>query len=449
MTQPRVVILVPRREGVPERDLNWSWIRDWWRNNLPEFEIFEGSHELGLFNRSCAINRAAGYADWKQPEPWDVAIIIDADVICDPARVRAAVAQAQTTGRMVMPFNVRYDLNEAGSKQVMDGFHGSWRPFIRHTYNQMVSSVNVVTRQLWNDVGGFDEGFIGWGFEDNAFCVACRTFGGGEEIRIQGDLWHFFHRTAPEGKRGTETHLRNKARAELYLRASGNREAIRAIRDSAPPAFEHRPYGIPRILHRTIPAKSIPEAEAFWKKAAKLHPDWQMMTHQDPLDPAQWRETGHKWDRCANGAQRAGLIRLEALWRWGGVYIDQDVDMVRSLEPLLPLSAFAAWEDSNCIPDAVIGAVPGHPAIRKCLDLALSRIPGDTWKSGPGVTTEVFRDAADVLVLPPASFYPVHYKDQDRGAVMRAASLMPHHWTFGVHRYWHSWGTPEQRSVPE
>lgn len=442
----RVVILVPRREGFRDRDILWAWVRDWWQRSLPEFEIFEGNHTDGQFNRSCAINRAAGLADWKQPKPWDVAIIIDSDIICDAERVRQGVALAIESGRMVLPFNVRYDLNEAGSKKVMGGYAGDWKPFIRHTYNNIVSCVNIVTRKLWDAVGGFDEGFVGWGFEDNAFTASCRAMSGGPELRIPGDLWHMYHATAKEGKRGTETHRRNRARADLYLLNQDDPDAIRKLRHTAPPAFEHRPTGIPRILHRTVPATLIPEAEAYWQSWEKLHPDWEMMTHRDPLNPAEWPWTSHKWGECANGAQLAGLIRLEALWRWGGVYVDQDVEPFHSLEPLLPLSAFAAWEDGNCVPDAVIGAVPGHPAIQKALDLALSRVPGDTWLSGPGVTTEVFRNRSDVLLLPPATFYPVHYKDSDRVAKMKTHKPQP--WEFGIHRYYGSWLEPERQRVP-
>lgn len=441
----RTVILVPRRDGQQDRDILWTWVRNWWQEKQPTYEIFEGPHDDGLFNRSAAINRAAALADWQLAAgkgPWDVAIIIDSDVICDPGKVRDAVQIAQETGRMVMPFNVRHDLNAQGSDRVRSGNTGSWTSYIRKTYNNMVSGVVVVTRQLWNDVGGFDEGFVGWGFEDNAFAAACRTFSGADEIKLPGELWHLYHATAPEGKRGTETHRRNKRRADLYLLARGDKERTRELRNTAPPAFEHRPTGIPRILHRTIPAKIDDAVEARWKKFAELHPHWELMTHRDPLPPAQWPETSHKWGECSHGAQLAGLVRLEALWRHGGIYVDADVIPIRSLEPLLPLSAFAAWEDARTVPDAVIGAVPGHPAIRKCIDLALERLAGGPWQSGPGVTTEVFSGRDDVLLLPPGSFYSVHYgtgRTPERDATMRAAELMPNPWSFGLHLYEHSW----------
>lgn len=435
----RTVVLVPRRDGQVDRDLVWSWVRQWWRDNL-DLEVFEGHHDEGLFNRSAAINRAAGLADWERDEPWDVAIIIDADVICDPDRVRAGIELAAETGRMVLPFDIRKDLKPGGNQAVMSGYSGSWDKFVRHVYSDMCSSVVIVARRLWDEVDGFDETFVGWGFEDNAFAAACETFAGAPLVKIPGELWHFWHPTAIEGKRGTPTHERNKGRADRYLAVRGDRDATRALRATAAPSFEHRPAGIPRILHRVVPERIDPEAERWWAGFAELHPDWTLMTHRDPLEPAEWPETSAKWGDVENGAQLADLIRLEALWRWGGIYVDEDVEPYRSLEPLLPLSAFAAWEDERTVPNAVMGAVPAHPAIRDCLDLMLARVPGPTWEAGPGVTTAILPGRPDVLLFPPGAFYAVHYRARDRDRAMRdPATRERNPWAFVLHHYRGSW----------
>jgi hypothetical protein len=435
----RVVILVPRRAGKPDRDRVWAWVDEWWRTNLG-YEIVEGHHDVGLFNRSAAVNRAARLADWEHVQPWDVAVIIDADVICDPDHVRQAIARAHETGRLTMPFTVRKDIDRPGSDAVMGGFRGNWSRYVHKSYTDMCSACIVVPRRLWDAVGGFDESFVGWGFEDNAFAAACETFAGAPIDKLPGELWHLWHETAREGKRGTATHTRNGRRAGLYLEAKGNPDAIRAIRDLATPSFEHRPTGIPPVLHRVVPEHTSAEVERWWDRFADLHPDWELRTWRDPLDPAEWPDTAHKWEACSTGAQLADLVRLEALLRFGGIYVDSDVEPWRAFDELLPLSAFAAWEDHRTVPNAVMGAVPGHPAIRECLDLALSRIPGDVWPAGPGVTTEVLVGRRDVILLPPSAFYPVHYRDPERDAKMAdpmTRKLNP--WAFGLHHYAGSW----------
>lgn len=448
MPEPRVVVLVPRRAGNEPRDATWAFVRGRWQAEHPSWGLFEGHHDLGPFNRSAAINRAAGMADWEQPAPWDVAVIIDADVLCDPERVRQGVAAALETGRMVLPFDVRRDLSPQGSQLVQRGYAGDWGRYVHRTYTEMVSSVVIVTRQLWNDVQGFDETFVGWGFEDNAFAAACETFSGQPLLRIPGELWHLWHPTAPEGKRGTATHQRNQLRARRYLEARGNREATAAVRSSAVASFEHQPTGIPRILHRVVPERIDRQAEGWWADWGKLHPDWELRTHRDPLDPAEWPETAPYWHHAENGAQFADLIRLEAVLRWGGVYVDEDMQPARSLEPLLPLSAFAAWEDERVVPNAVLGAVPAHPAIRECLDEMIALLPCATWTSGPGVTTRVLVGREDVLLLPPASFYAVHYRDPDRARLMGAFTPKQYPWAFALHHYRGSWLPENQQAVP-
>lgn len=90
----------------------------------------------------------------------------------------------------------------------------------------------------------------------------------------------------------------------------------------------------------------------------------------------------------------ADYIRLWALWNYGGIYLDSDVFVRKSLDPLLSADFFSAVEkgsgtyDNGALLDAegklrdpktwevpgfglqaaVLGSVPGHPFLRHCLD---------------------------------------------------------------------------------
>lgn len=426
----RAVILVPRREGFAQRDATWSWVKRWWQEHLSEYPIFEGHHDLGLFNRSAALNTASRLAG-----DWDVAIVIDADVICDPKHVRDAVQIAIEHGRMVVPFTVRHNLNEPGSRKIMDGEQGPWEGYIARNYYDQHSSVVVIPRNIWDTVGGFDETFAGWGMEDTAFACAVTVLVAPLH-HMEGEVWHFWHETAPEGHVRTPSANANRARGAKYqaAMAANDADAIRKLIGGKHEPFSERT--IPRIFHRVVPEQTTDEVEAWWTELQRLHPGWRFMTHRDPLMPTEWPETSGSWRLCKSGAQLAGLVRLEALHRYGGIYLDSDVEPYRNFEALLPLEAFAAWEDDKVVPDAVLGARRGHPAIQACIRMAIKEVRHGAWRSGPGVTTKVLPNRPDVLLLPPGSFYPYHYKEKERRSEDHRRAQP---WAFAAHHWYGSW----------
>lgn len=187
---------------------------------------------------------------------------------------------------------------------------------------------------------------------------------------------------------------------------------------------------IPRVLHRVVPAEVPDRFEEFWCRWSDLHPDWELRTWRDPLDPADW-ELGWLHGKCTAGAQLAGLVRLEVIYRFGGVYVDMDVEPVRPFDELLDNECFIGTEGHGVLTDAVFGAVRHHPAIRACIDLLAcgywSSNPSDT---GPLLTTRMLSGRDDVTVLPQAAFYPYRWDQPETD---------PQPGTFAVHRWNHSW----------
>jgi mannosyltransferase OCH1-like enzyme len=190
------------------------------------------------------------------------------------------------------------------------------------------------------------------------------------------------------------------------------------------------------MLHRVIPADPGPEAERYWEHAGRLHPRWMRASWQDDIPSDAFPITAAHWARCTSGAQRAGLVRLEALYHFGGFYLDADWEPYRPLDSLLGAAFVAGWEDSATVPDAVIGAAPGHPLLARAIDLAISRLDQGAWASGPGVLTELLPGRRDVLLLPPGSFYPYHYTQRHRKGEDHAGAQP---WAFGAHHWAASW----------
>jgi hypothetical protein len=201
---------------------------------------------------------------------------------------------------------------------------------------------------------------------------------------------------------------------------------------------------IPRRFIRSVPERTSPDVEAWWAGFEAIHPDWEMVTYRDPIDPSAFPLTGHAWPACRHPAQMAGLLRLEALYLQGGIWVDSDVECYRSFEPLRSVPCFVAWEDHRTVPDAIIGAEAGHAAIKACLDQATRAVLAgeDPWHSGPGVLTSLLPGRRDVLLLPPGSLYPYHWtrKEVERGLDHKTSQP----WAFAAHHWRASWVRPRE-----
>lgn len=196
---PRVVILTPRRPDGGRRDELWRFCKQWWIDRLP-WPVLEGSHLEGPFNRGAAINAAAAEA-----AQWDLAVIVDSDVVADPDQVAAAVESARTSGRMTLAFDRYSGLDAAMTDRILAGYDGSWSSGSKLKMTTHVSSIVVVPRALWETVGGFDERFRGWGHDDVAFHAACQVLGGGVD-RVPGTVWHLWHPHAPTNDRSAKAY---------------------------------------------------------------------------------------------------------------------------------------------------------------------------------------------------------------------------------------------------
>lgn len=203
------MILVPRRADNGHRDNLWKYCKEQW--SVYGYDIYEGDHLEGPFNRSAAVNAAARLAG-----DWETAIVIDSDVLVDGHNVRQAIELSEKTGRQVFPFRDYRALNEKGAKLVLEGFNGNWMPHVRATFKDNRSACFVIPRRTWDKVGGFDERFVGWGWEDLAFAFAVSA-AAGNYLRLSGDLWHLWHPKNPENDKSAPLYLANRDLCVRYM----------------------------------------------------------------------------------------------------------------------------------------------------------------------------------------------------------------------------------------
>jgi inositol phosphorylceramide mannosyltransferase catalytic subunit len=186
---------------------------------------------------------------------------------------------------------------------------------------------------------------------------------------------------------------------------------------------------IPRIIHRIWlgPGAMPPDFERYGETWRRHHPDWEMRLWTDETMP----ELRHPdaFERCRNHGERSDLLRYELLTRLGGVYVDTDMECLRSIEPLVDVPALVGETRPGKLGNAVLGSVPAHPAIEELLERARHGVGhGHTGgATGPGLVTEVLRNRDDVRVFPPAVFYPFHRRLQPDKDAGRSEAYTVHH----------------------
>lgn len=127
---------------------------------------------------------------------------------------------------------------------------------------------------------------------------------------------------------------------------------------------------IPKIIHfvwfgGNPHSKIVEYCINSWKKYC---PDYEII---------EWNEKTFDinvlpWTKEAYNAKKwafvSDYVRLYALYKYGGVYIDSDVELLKSLNSLLKYHAFTGYEDDLWIPAAIMGAEKGNAWIKLLLD---------------------------------------------------------------------------------
>jgi inositol phosphorylceramide mannosyltransferase catalytic subunit len=174
---------------------------------------------------------------------------------------------------------------------------------------------------------------------------------------------------------------------------------------------------VPRIIHQIwVGREPLPDEFASYVETWKRnHPTWEHRLWTEDNLPADLRRP-EALERIRHPAERADILRLELLWRHGGVYVDADFECRRSMEPeigdaefftayLKPKNVVKARERVN---NAFIGAVPRHPL----LDRALDELEPQEWygfdkgASGSTFFNALVKQFPDVRILPAELIYP-------------------------------------------
>ena len=233
MANPNIVIVAagggPENE---ERARLWDFTRPRWERLGPVFvgAIDDPGMTVDTYNRAEAINAAAEEATERCPK-WETILVIDRDVVVPPGQIGNGIVMARDSHRAVLPYRQYVPYNQRATNEIIAGRAPKGTDIekppgkLRGGDGGHVSSCIIVPRALWEEVGGFDERFVGWGGEDRAFYSACKVLGGMVDL-IDGDVYHLFH--ARTGGPESPGFRQNKALERMYTGAK-TREQMTAV----------------------------------------------------------------------------------------------------------------------------------------------------------------------------------------------------------------------------
>lgn len=128
---------------------------------------------------------------------------------------------------------------------------------------------------------------------------------------------------------------------------------------------------IPKIIHYCWLSggdypRDVKACIKSWKKFLPDYEIWLWDLNRFPLDKCTWVKEAFTARKYAFAAD---YIRLYALYNYGGIYLDSDVEVLKSYNDLLDLPYFIGQENSpSGIEAATIGTEPGHPFFKIMLD---------------------------------------------------------------------------------
>ncbi|MBJ2185238.1 hypothetical protein C5O25_07030 [Paramuribaculum intestinale] len=139
----------------------------------------------------------------------------------------------------------------------------------------------------------------------------------------------------------------------------------------------------------------------------------------------------------------ADYLRLYALYKYGGIYLDSDVQVYKSFDDLLDNEFFSGIEYFKptgyiAIEAAIMGAIPHHPFLKECLEtydrLQFKKTDGTLDETPITIRIARLAESRGFKYLPmlqklpdKMTLYPPHYFTNKNGEIVKGETYAIHH----------------------
>ncbi len=220
-----ITIIIPFNSKDPYRQQALKYIQKFYKTQFPNANIILATEGNELYSKSVAINRAARKSTTRY------LAIIDGDILCPREQILAGLILLNQFS-LVIPYTDVIDLSrQASQKLYSDSLELKTAATKfgkkRNSKKTMpVGGINLIKKSCFMKVKGFDERYIGWGGEDDAFVASCNTLCGPSK-RITGPIYHLWHPTPRHN--GNPNYNNNYRYTVEYFKAYNNKEKMKEI----------------------------------------------------------------------------------------------------------------------------------------------------------------------------------------------------------------------------
>lgn len=120
-----------------------------------------------------------------------IIVFNDADSIVPLSQLYEAGSLAHRKPGLVFAYDLYVRLSERGTADFIGGSNLDDCASERTIAQSGSMGCVAISRACFNEVGGFDENYLGWGYEDLDFASRCNTLW--PNRRVMGPLYHLWH----------------------------------------------------------------------------------------------------------------------------------------------------------------------------------------------------------------------------------------------------------------